>query len=124
MSDLEMDKFLCGVKGAVEATRFEHHALWLLNDHAVDRYKLSWVENSSGLLEQVGTFGGMPVCISLVTAHVNGFNLLFYHATSLVTHQDMIDDWLEQNLPPSARLKDGRLNRTDAMNFHHIFFEK
>ena len=121
MSDLEMDKFLCGVKGAVEATRFEQHALWLLNDHAVDGPKLSWVENSRGLLETVGHFGGLPVCIDMQKAIVSDFEILFYHATSLVTHQYMIEDWFEENLTKSARLRDGRLNKTNAMNFYNIF---
>lgn len=111
-------KFLENIHGAVEATSFERMCLWERNR---DRAKREWVENLSGIGKNVGEFSGSPVFISLLTAMIDGKKILFYEATSVVVNWDIIEKWLQDNLPKSAFRKDGRLNKTDAMNFHNIF---
>lgn len=118
--DTEMKAFLDGVFGLVEATDFERHMLWADNG-GMGTAKLEWVENLSGLLEVVGHLDDMPVCISLMKATVDGKLLLFWHPTSQVVDHRIIDDWMEKNIPQSARRSGGSIHRTDPMNFHNIF---
>lgn len=85
-----------------------------------------WNDKLSGFLPTVGYIGKnkkMPVCISVLTAEVNGYKLLFYHATSRYVDHDMIRKWLDDNMPVTA-FEDNdprtRLNHTDANNFANI----
>jgi hypothetical protein len=123
MSDNEMKEFLKDVVGCVSATHFEQHSIWLHNKE-LQETPYEWIEKTMGLFVEVGKFGGKPVCLSLSTAVVRGQKILFYDATSLVVHWDMIEKWLKENLPVTAfEDNDPRrcLNKTDAMNFHNIF---
>jgi hypothetical protein len=116
MPDREMTKFLEGVTGAIEATSCEQHSLW----ERYTEYGVEWKQHPAGLLETVGTLADMPVCISLHTNDVGGAKILFYHATSQVVDHRMIDKWLEENMPDSARREDGHINKTDATNSHIV----
>jgi hypothetical protein len=133
MPDNEMKKFLAGVRGVCEANSYEKHGLWCdyaqeaLDSKCVadarERIRYSWVSDSSGLMQQVGTFGGMPVVISMFKSKVNGYWILFYYACSMVTHSDMVRKWLEENLPVTAFEDNdprGRMNREDATNFCNV----
>lgn len=115
----EIAKFLEGVVGVVEATNCEKHFLWKENRDRVHPRK--WEENLSGLGQTVGRLAGMPVCISLLTATVDGRKLLFVHPTSQVVDHRMIDLWLKETLPETAIRPDGYVNSTDATNFHVMF---
>jgi hypothetical protein len=119
--DDEMTKLLAGCIGAVEANSFEAHALWQLNDAKVAGRKLTWQGGTSGLLVCVGEVGGNPIYISLLTPTIGGHKMLFYYATSTFVDHDMVRAWLDTNMPASARRSDGRINHTDATNFHNIF---
>jgi hypothetical protein len=116
MPDREMTEFLESVVGAIEATRFEQHCLW----EKYTEYGVSWEQSPSGLLENVGAIADMPVCISLHKVRIGGETILFYHATSQVVDHRMIDQWLANNLPTTARHEDGRPNKTDASNSHIV----
>ncbi len=116
MPDREMTYFLTDVTGAIEATSCEQHSLW----ERYTEYGVTWDQNNVGLLERVGTLADMPVCISLRTVKIGGAKILFYHATSQVVDHRMIQKWLEENLPASARREDGRVNKTDATNSHIV----
>lgn len=116
MTDREMTFFLDGVTGAIEATSCEQHSLW----ERYTEYGVEWKQHNVGLLETVGTLADMPVCISLHTTQIGGDKILFYHATSQVVDQRMINKWLEENLPTTARREDGALNKTDATNSHIV----
>lgn len=118
MSD-QMTELLAGVVGIIDAASFEQHMLWA--DNSRREQPLTWKENMSGLTAIVGLLGEMPVCISLFTAEIDGHKLLFWHATSQVVDYRMIDKWMIENLPKSAFHADGRVNQTDAGNFHNIF---
>lgn len=118
--DAEMDTFLAGVFGVVEATDFERHMLWTENG-GMGTEKLKWIDNLLGLLETVGHLDDMPICISLMKAAVDGKLLLFWHPTSQVVDHRIIDAWMQKNIPASARRSDGSIHRTDPMNFHNIF---
>lgn len=116
MPDREMTEFLSGVVGAIEATSFEQHCLW----EKYTEYGVSWDQINPGLLERVGELADMPVCISLFKVKIGGETILFYHATSQVVDHRMIRQWLEDNLPASARREDDRINHTDANNSHIV----
>lgn len=116
--DEEMTRYLDGVVGVVEASRCEQYMLWAENDRISRR---SWISSTSGYGETVGSVSGMPVHVSLSTATVDGHKLVFADAVSRVVDHTMVRDWLEAALPKTARKADGRLNITDAMNFHNVF---
>jgi len=115
----EMDVFLNGVVGVVEATRYEQHCLWRENTRLTQ--PMPWKSNTHGLMETVGYVNKMPVCISLFTAEISNYKILFLEATSQVVDYRMIDAWLKATMPATALRKDGCVNRTDAMNFYNIF---
>ncbi len=110
--DAEMDAFLAGVEGAIEASGCERQDLW---ECWHQRKKMPWEQCMSGLVTQVGTFADMPVCVSLQKARIDGHLVLFYHATSLVVRHDIVRAWLDAHLPDTAR-RDGRIVHADAMN--------
>lgn len=119
--DQEMVDFLAGVVGVVEANSFEHLTLW--QDNQRQPKPMAWEENrSGGPLVTVGELAGMPVCIALRVERVGGHSLLFVDATSQVVDHRLIDKWLLDNLPPTARhAPGGYINRVDAMNFPNVF---
>lgn len=117
--DPEITKFLEGVVGVVEATNCEKHMLWAENRRHEKPRK--WIENLSGYGATVGSLADMPVCISLLTAEVDGQKLLFTHPTSMVVDHRLIDQWLKDELPETAMRPDGYVNSTDATNFHVMF---
>lgn len=127
MRDEEMQKFLEGVIGAVEADSYSQHMLWS-EYHYRPREgfdPLTWEQGMSGLMEIIGYLKingeDRPVCLSLFKARVKGELILFYHATSQVVDYRMVDEWLKKNLPPTAIRENGYPNTTDAMNFYNIF---
>lgn len=119
--DHEITDFLAGIIGAVEANSFEQFSLWQDNNANNGIKELPWIEGGMGLMETVGHIDGRPVCISLMVNTIDGHRILFYYATSEVVDHKMIEEWIEANMPASALTYDGRVNRTDAMNFHNIF---
>lgn len=127
MVDEETTNYLDGVVGVVEANSFEHHALWRFNNERLDGRKMPWVETGNGYGPTVGEIDGRPVCISALTATVDGHKLLFYYAMSTAVDHDQVRTWLEKNLPTTA-FEGGdprkRLNHTDAMNFYNVFPSK
>lgn len=119
MADKEMIDFFAGVQGIVEATDFEQHALWILNQ---DRETpLPWRDFHSSRLFTIGHLGGRPVCISVQKSRIDGMIVLFYNATSQIVDYPQIRSWLETNAPETARKINGYVNHVDAMNFHNVF---
>lgn len=112
--DAEMEKFLDGVVGVVEASRAEHQFLWS------EWHKKGWREVSTGLLPTIGELAGLPVTLHLSKAVVQDQLILFYESPSMISDNRIIDAWLEEHLPKSARRSDGYLNKTDAMNFSNV----
>jgi hypothetical protein len=115
----ELDRFLAGVTGLVEASIFERQMLWEENQRR--QPPREWVENLSGRIEIVGHLDDDPVCISMFTARIDGELILFYHDTSAVVDHKMIERWLFEKAPTTALRGTGYLNRVDAMNFHNVF---
>lgn len=124
------EEFMKDIVGVVEATDFERHMLWLsYAKEAVEfghgfheNSKFPWVQNTVGRMVIVGWVGDhRPIWISLSTDVVNGQKLLFWHATSPIVDYDKCDQWLKENLPPSAFRDDGFINRSDPSNFTNIF---
>jgi len=115
--DNHLSELLEGVFGAVEATSFEKLCLW----SEYNERKLQWEDSPFGILFKVGEVDSRPVYVSLTTAIVAGKKILFYNATSEIVDYNMIEEWLKDVLPESARQITGFVNKTDAMNFHNIF---
>lgn len=108
--DREMQDFLNGVVGVVEANSFETMCLWR---EYTEELKKPWKQRTDGLLETIGHVGKMPVCLCLNTAEIDGHKLLFIDATSQMVDYRLIDKWLSKMLPG--------IRRTNAMNFHNAF---
>lgn len=122
--DDEFLKFMEGVTAFVEATSEEQHTLWAKfssqsKEHP-DYPKYIWNQNNSGLLVTVGKFGDMPVVLSLYKAKIGNDLVLFYHPTSMVTHSELIEKWIDTHKPKTAINDRGRLNRTNATNFSNV----
>jgi hypothetical protein len=115
--DNELSRFLDGVTGVVEANSYEVLCLW---KEARDR-KETWIDCPAGFHETIGHLAGMPVCVTLRTATVKDRKLLFIDGASQVVDHRMIDKWLNNVCPQSARSSKQHVNRIDAMNFHNVF---
>ena len=121
---------------AVEATSAEQQFLWQENSNTSRDLRpqegamlrgaplrnpdgVKWEQDNPGQLRTVGTFGGMPVCVSCSWVKINGHLVLFYHPTSMVVHHKMIEEWLLKRCAP--RWDNGtRSAYCDAQNFHHV----
>ena len=113
----EVKAYLDGVIGVVEANSFESMCLWM---QAKDSAR-SWISTGHGYGPMIGRINNLPVCLSILTANVDGHKIVFIDATSEVSDWKLIDAWLQKNLPQSAMHEDGRVNKTDAMNFSNVF---
>jgi len=123
MPDPEIKKFLDGVMGVVDANSYESLCLWRENEHAGYNQR-EWKQGGGGPLVTIGRIDDRPICISLLVNEIGGHKILFIDATSALVDHDMIDAWLQKNMPVTAfRDNDPRepLNRTNAMNFCNIF---
>lgn len=114
MDDPDLENFLTGVVGWVEASSYEQHCLW--KEWHLDG-NLVWIENLSGLGREVGRIDDRPIFISLRTALVDGHKLLFVDPTSVVVDHDQIEQWLRTKLPPEAYCV-----RSDAQNFPNVLY--
>lgn len=119
MADREMENFLAGVVGVVEADSYGGHMLW--NENRRRDNPRTWNANTAGFHETVGHFCKNPVCLSLHTAVIDGHKILFVDAVSQVVDHRLIEGWLKRTLPKSAFRHDGYVNKVDAMNFHNVF---
>lgn len=121
------DGYLDDVVGVVEADSYASHMLWL--EHALDaakygppdRTRYEWIPTGHGYGQKVGEIDGRPIWISLLTNTVNGYKLLFWHATSPAVDYHQCEEWLKANLPTTAFRKDGCINRAEPMNFTNVF---
>jgi hypothetical protein len=114
---INLIRFLEDIHGVVEANNFAIHALW---DYYHKQHAYAWKPNNSGMFFQIGELAGMPVSLSLWTAVVNGQKILFWDMPSTVTDHRLAEKWLKKNLPKTAFKEDGRINQTDANNFHNV----
>jgi hypothetical protein len=120
VADREVAAYCAGVIGVVEANSFEQLSLWHQNSQR-DTPKTWDSAPRGGPLVTIGHVAGMPVCIALSKVQVGGRVILFMDATSQVVDHRMIKEWLEVNMPASARREGGAVNLVDAMNFNNVF---
>lgn len=66
----------------------------------------------------IGELAGKPVVISLSWWRIDGVLVMFYDMVSRVVDHQMKEQWLDANCCPKDL--DGRVARTDAMNFHNV----
>lgn len=109
----EEDERLSNSIFVVEADSYGQFALW-----KEFHEKVEWEEDSRGFWQQIGEVAGMPVCISVNFAKIYGQQICFYYGSSMVTHYQMLRDWIMEkcNRP---RWDHGRAAHCDAMNFGH-----
>lgn len=108
----EIEEFLKDSVGCVEATSFEQQCLW-------EKNQKGWTEVLGGYGKEIGELDGRPVVISLRVAIIFDQRVIFYHPTSQVVDWGMIVNWLDKNMPWSAKVN-GQLRNVDAQNFHVI----
>jgi len=99
------------VVAVCEANSYEMLCLWKENHERV-----VWQEESQGRSIIVGgvTIEGerFPVVMCIFCAKLNGKRILFFEATSLVVHHDMVKDAIREIVPDRPI--------RDAMNFHNV----
>lgn len=102
----------------VEATSYEHQALWCA--HSADAAKhgwgtgtAPWEQDCRGLIAEVGRLADFPVNAVLSFARIHGKLVVFHHACSRVVDHEMIEEWLRKHVPAYAE------RHTDANNFSH-----
>ena len=128
MINRDLTKFFENVAGVVEATDYEHLCLWQKYHQEL---KHPWIDSREGRFVTVGevklVIPGVrkhkvfPVCVQMSVDVVDGFKILFMEPTSIVVYHEMVEKWLLENLPMTARRYDGEyLNKTDSMNFHNV----
>ncbi len=105
----EKDKaFFKDVVFVIEATNFEHVALWQLNEES--KHIKSWEDISLGFGTTIGYVGDMPVTVFVFCSKLNGHKVAFYESTSLIVDHDMVRKWIDHYNPNPER-------HTDAGNF-------
>lgn len=105
----DIEDYIKGTVGIVEANSFEYHCLW-----KEARGNRDWVERGHGYGPVVGySAGGNPVALSLRSARIDGHGILFIEPTSAVVDHDLIKSWLSKHLPG--------VKKVDAQNFHNVF---
>ena len=121
----EMDKFLDGIVGIVEANSFESSCLWKTYHREMGK---PWKSGGGGPMIQVGTITSgdeeLPVCAALLVNEVDGHRILFVDVTSRGIDHELVRKWLKENVPVTA-FEDNdprkRLRLEDANNFHAVF---
>lgn len=106
----------------VEATNFEHHALWLqYSKQGEHRLKnpVDWQQVHDGRWVQLGTIDNRPIGMSLNWAWVDGFLICFYSGTSQLFDWKMADEFLEKHFKGKWD-RGTRRAECDAQNFHHV----
>ena len=99
---------------AVEANSTEEMYIWERfcgpNSAWGPEKRIKW-EQDFGWLETVGHLDDSPICISIFIHKLDGYPVLFWHATSQLVDYVMIDEWFRERAP--------HLQQTDAMSIHH-----
>jgi len=77
----------------------------------------SW-EQGMGWLETVGYINDRPICISIFIEKINGYEVLFWHATSELVDYKMIEEWFQLN-HSALWYTDRPGQHCDEVNFMH-----
>ena len=119
LSKVNSDSRFSETEYAVEATSYEYLTIW--EKFHEDKRTKTWIDETKGVLVEVGSFFGHPVCISCRWAKINEKNILFYEASSQVVYYPFVEQWLDENCNILPNEECGRLRRTNANNFHNTF---
>jgi hypothetical protein len=114
----QLQKFLSGVVGFVEATSEEQHGVWRTYVHDTTS-PLSW-QQEHGLGFTIGYLDDRPVHVSLFLVKVAGHPIIFYNTTSTVVDHDMVRAFIDAIAPDTAKKEGGRTNETNATNFCNV----
>lgn len=102
----------------VEANSFETLELW----RECKKDGISWEQDCSGLLVNVGELDDRPINMSVTWQTVNGMKMLFWEACSQLVDYKMIDNWFKKNCLPMY-MDSPQVAKTGASNFHHALHE-
>lgn len=108
--DVANDPRLGHLVAIVLASSDERHALW-------SRWngKLDWRQEPAGWMASIGTFGGMPVTVTLDFATIDGGMVVFADPVSLVVHHDMVERWLDAHLRGPETIRVGMSGFGDVL---------
>jgi len=109
-----VDKRFKDVVFVVEATHFEEHCLW--KEH---HEKLGWEQDCRGFMQTVGFVDKMPVTVCVHFAKILNQTICFYESPSMVTHHQMVKDWIIDQTGNPKWDSGTRRAHCDAWNFHH-----
>jgi hypothetical protein len=99
----------------VEADDFSRRALWegwVCDDYPRKGKPLVWEQQNPGVLTTIGHVNGLPVCVCLTWAKIEGAMVCFYDVTSRMVDWSMVDEWRAKTFP--------NVPKVDAANFHNF----
>lgn len=112
---MSTDDFFGEARLVVEASSFEHQALW---KEFAD--KISWKQVLHGTIPTVGHLEGKPVSVSIQFAVLEGHGVLFWHPTSVMVNYELIEAWLRDSVKKFQGENHDAVF-TDANNFRGEF---
>lgn len=121
----EDSKLFQDVAFVVVCSHTEKHFLWMTEfDRPDPRLKeehriRSWEDAFSGHGVQIGELGGMPICLTVWSARIDGKKVAFVDVHSQVVDHRMVDAWLDHHAGHIRWDSGTRPARTNASNFHH-----
>lgn len=98
--------FTDDVDFVVEASSFEALSLWR------EYSKRGFVTENYSIIKNLGSFGGMPVCLSLTIGKVGKTKFVIYNPTSVVVDYRMVGEFIDKHY--------GDCRRVDALNFGQV----
>jgi len=101
----------------IEANDSEKNRCWAdwSEDATVTPKKpVKWEQQLIVHMIHVGTFGKMPINMSVTFAKIDGRVVVFWYGCSMVTHSQMYDDFIEMVAPNAIRKK--------ADSFYHVAY--
>lgn len=127
----ERDKeLLLGTEYVVEANSNETQMLWERYSHDAlyrdQRNVYKWEQINPGCVFTIGhlrviegcSIKTYPVNICCFWNLINGALIMFWASVGMVSHYDMIKEWLKEHCAPEDH--QGSLAHTNAMNFHLV----
>lgn len=109
----------------VEATDFEHLAIWSDYHPSYIRDKQyielpghikQWEQENPGAFLEIGKVDGRPITLSLYWDLILGCRVMYWRVTSQLADYEMAEKWIEERKSPTARTY-------DAMNFHNAMLD-
>lgn len=72
--------------------------------------KMSYKQDMSGYMHTIGHIHDRPICISPMIHVIDGVNVLYVEAMSVLIDWEMIEDWVKARVPESATICNSPIN--------------